>query len=97
MEGEGLGSNQSNKARLPSECALNDCRGHRIPNAMPMKEESMHETGHEETITIALSELRRKNGILWGSIRLVMPWAQGDLDKYLPVYEDYLAAQKGSR
>jgi hypothetical protein len=39
----------------------------------------------EEMITIPLSELKRKNEILWMFVRHHFPFAQGNLDDYLKI------------
>ena len=39
----------------------------------------------EETITILLSELKKKNEILWLFVHYHFPFAQGNLDDYLKI------------
>lgn len=39
----------------------------------------------EETITIRLSELKKKNEIIWMFVHHHFPFAQGNLDDYLKI------------
>ena len=40
---------------------------------------------NEETITLKMSELRRKNNLLWRFVKLEFPFASGDLDTYVDI------------
>ena len=51
----------------------------------------------EETITILLSELKKKNDILWMFVRNHFPFAQGNLDDYLNIVVEKEMYERNNR
>lgn len=39
----------------------------------------------EETMTLTMLEVRKKNEALWIFVRIYLPFASGNLDKYLDI------------
>jgi hypothetical protein len=51
----------------------------------------------EETMNISLSELREKNNALWEFVRFHIPYASGDLDKWLDIALTKIRYEKQSQ